>query len=214
MGKVVDSVSSLAQFGISNYANDKASDDLFAANNDYLKMIQSQYDQQRSDQAPWLQRGQQANDLYSQILGLGKDGTAEPNADPNRFNAFFQSPDYNFAMGQGTQAVERSAAARGLLGSGSTLKSLNAFGQGLASQQYGNYMNRLAGLSGQGQNSAQSLAGVSNAFQQNYGQGLFNKGNIQASEHLGVGAALGQGAQDASDIWGSTKSLFGSLFGG
>ncbi len=44
-----------------------------------------------------------------------------------------QDPAYQFQLGQGTQAINRSAAARGTLLTGGTLKSLDQYGQGLAS---------------------------------------------------------------------------------
>lgn len=56
---------------------------------------------------------------------------------------------YKFRLGQGNQAIQRSAAAKGMLGSGNTLAELLRYGQGEASQEYGNEVGRLTTLRGQ-----------------------------------------------------------------
>ncbi len=53
-----------------------------------------------------------------------------------------QTPGYQFAMDQGQRAVQSSAAARGTLLTGGTLKALTGFGQGLADTTYGDTYNR------------------------------------------------------------------------
>ena len=52
-------------------------------------------------------------------------------------------PSYKWRFDQGQQAVERSNAAKGLLGSGNVLQELQAYGQGAASQEYGAQFNRM-----------------------------------------------------------------------
>lgn len=47
-----------------------------------------------------------------------------------------QNPAYQFALAQGNQQIQNSAAARGTLLSGATAKALDQFGQGAASQYY------------------------------------------------------------------------------
>jgi hypothetical protein len=53
-------------------------------------------------------------------------------------------PGYQFRLRAGTQAREQSAAAGGVLRTGGTLKGLEDYAQGLASQEYGNVYNRRA----------------------------------------------------------------------
>jgi hypothetical protein len=69
-------------------------------------------------------------------------------------------PSYQWRFNQGQQAVERSAAARGLLGSGNAAIELQQYGQGAASQEYGAQFSRIA----------QAMGLEENAFQQSYGQ--------------------------------------------
>lgn len=61
-------------------------------------------------------------------------------------------PSYRWRLAQGQQAVERSLAARGLLGSGNAGIELLQYGQGLASTEFANQWNRLLAASGQYQN--------------------------------------------------------------
>jgi len=53
-----------------------------------------------------------------------------------------QEPGYKFRLDQGQRALEQSAAARGVLNTGGTLKDLLQYGQDFASNEYGNVYNR------------------------------------------------------------------------
>ena len=68
----------------------------------------------------------------------------------NKLNELLQNPSsitstpgYEFAYNQGLEAVNRTAAAKGQLGSGNRLYDLTKYGQGLASQTYGNTISQL-----------------------------------------------------------------------
>ena len=68
----------------------------------------------------------------------------------NKLNTLLQNPSsvestpgYQFAYNQGLEAVNRTAAAKGQLGSGNRLYDLTKFGQGLASQTYNSTVNQL-----------------------------------------------------------------------
>ena len=68
----------------------------------------------------------------------------------NKLNELLQNPSsitstpgYQFAYAQGLEAVNRTAAAKGQLGSGNRLYDLTKFGQGLASQTYDNTVSQL-----------------------------------------------------------------------
>jgi len=67
-------------------------------------------------------------------------------SDPSKIQ---QTAGYQFAVDQGNQAINRSAASKGMLGSGNVLAELAKYGQGMGSQEYGNQVNRLSGLIGQ-----------------------------------------------------------------
>ena len=76
---------------------------------------------------------------------------------------FEMDPGYQWRMEQGQKALERSASAKGMLGSGGMLKALQNYSQGLASQEFNNSYNRLMGMANMGYNSASQQAGYSNA---------------------------------------------------
>ncbi len=62
------------------------------------------------------------------------------------------NPGYQFAVDQGNQGIQRSAAAKGTLLTGGTLKDLAQFNTGLASQNYNNIFGQQLGLAGLGSN--------------------------------------------------------------
>jgi len=71
----------------------------------------------------------------------------------NRLKSLMENPNsiqnsgaYRFAFDQGQQAIERSAAAKGMLNSGNILAELARYGQGMASQQYDKEADRLGQL--------------------------------------------------------------------
>lgn len=152
-----------------------------------------QYDQTREDMMPWMGAGTNAL-AQMQQLNAGD------------FSSFQQSPDYKFAFDQGLQATDRSAAARGGLFSGGHQADLQAFGQGLASQQYGNYYNRLASLAGVGQQTAGQIGQFGEQNAMNQGQFAMAKGNTRAS-------AYGQQANAWSNALQGVGSAFGDLAG-
>jgi len=81
-------------------------------------------------------------------LGGGSSGNSQQDA----FAMFRNTPGYQFGLDEGAKTVQASAAARGGLNSGATLKALTKFGNDYADQQgYSPYMNRLASLANMSQ---------------------------------------------------------------
>jgi hypothetical protein len=116
---------------------------------------------------------------------------------------FQQDPGYAFRQAEGMKALERSAAARGNLLSGSTLKGVQRFGQDLASQEYQNAFNRyqveraarlnpLQSLMGSGQSAANVMTGAAGQMGQNEASNLYNAGQARASGYVGSANALSQ----------------------
>lgn len=78
--------------------------------------------------------------LYGDALGVnGADGTARAR------DAFQSSPGYEFQLDQGLDALERRAGAQGRLSSGQTGLDTLGFAQGLANQDYNNWLSNLSG---------------------------------------------------------------------
>lgn len=88
--------------------------------------------------SPLSDLGQKGGALFGDALGInGAEGNARATG------AFQAGPGYQFAMNQGLQALERRAGAQGRLQSGQTGIDTLGFAQGLANQEYGNWLDRL-----------------------------------------------------------------------
>jgi hypothetical protein len=135
-----------------------------------------------------------------------------PLSDYTKFgmDQFTQDPGYGFRLSEGMKALDRTAAARGGLLSGATLKGAQRYGQDLASQEYQNAFNRyqteraaqlnpLQSLAGVGQTAAGTLTNAYGAYGAQMGQNLQDIGSARASGYLGgqnaLSSALGQAGQ-------------------
>ena len=99
----------------------------------------------------------------------------------NDWSSFFDSPDYQFAFDEGNRAVNAGLAARGLSNSGAAMKELTRYGQGMASQQLGNYTNRLAALAGIGQTATQATGSAGMQAANGIGTAQMAAGDARAS---------------------------------
>ncbi|HLY64859.1 MAG TPA: hypothetical protein VKU60_04930, partial [Chloroflexota bacterium] len=118
---------------------------------------------------PYLSTGAGATYSLAELYGLptpSNPAGGEPLSDAS-LQAFQRSPDYQFALQQGIQAENASAAAKGGAISGGAAKELETFGSGLASQNLNSYLQRLQALSAQGESAAGS---VGNIYEQLAGQ--------------------------------------------
>lgn len=164
------------------------------------------FERQVALQEPFRQGGLTAQNQILQLLGLGGDKTAAGYgslAQPFGTQQFEQDPGYAFRQSEGMKALERSAAARGGLLSGSTMKGIQRFGQDLASQEYQNAFNRyqveranklnpLQSLMGSGQSSANVLTGAAGNLGQGLSQSALQAGQARASGYIGTSNALNQ----------------------
>lgn len=162
---------------------------------DAMDLQNQTYQQQRADQAPWLQAGQTSLADMLRMTHGGYDASVMAN-----------DPGFQFRMAQGQQALERSAAARGGLNSGGMMKSLTRYGQGVASDEFQNRFGRLAQLAGLGQSATQNIGGIgsqhANSMSELYGAmgnanaaGAIGQGNGWADgfNAVGQGVAMGMG---------------------
>ena len=162
------------------------------------------FDRQLALQEPFRQAGMTAQQQIMQLLGIGGDANAAGYgslARPFGQADFQQDPGYAFRQSEGMRALERSAAARGNLLSGNTLKGVQRFGQDLASQEYQNAFNRfqieraarlnpLQSLMGSGQSATNVMTGATGAAGQNIGQLQLGAGQARASGYIGSANAL------------------------
>jgi hypothetical protein len=193
VGSIVAGIASIAGGLIGGNSAKKASKYQANAANAATAEQGRQFDTIQQQQSPFRDAGVKALNQLMQLYGMGEGGTGQPD-----YSAFQNSPDYQFALQQGGQAVDRSAAARGNLNSGNTLAAQQQFGQGLASQQLGNYRNQLMGLIGGGQNAGNVLAQAGLQTGQMVGNNLMAAGNARGSGALASGISLGQGLGEAA----------------
>ena len=162
------------------------------------------FERQIELQEPFRQAGMTAQDQIMQLLGIGGDASMPgygSMARPFGQQDFEQDPGYAFRQAEGMRALERSAAARGNLMSGNTMKGIQRFGQDLASQEYGNAFNRfqieraarlnpLQSLMGAGQSATNVMTGATGQAGQNIGQLQLGAGQARASGYVGQANAL------------------------
>jgi len=166
-----------------------------------MDKFDQQYDQARQDASGWLTTGQQANDRLQALMR-------------GDMSSFREDPGYQFRQQQGLQSLDRSAAARGRLFSGGHSADLLKYNQGLASQEYDSFYNRLMGLSNQGLGTAQYLGGLGQNYAQNWGnaQGAFGDARAQRAA-AGPMTQAGYGNALAS-AFSTYAGMGGGGFGG
>ena len=159
---------------------------------------------------PYADLGRGATQSLAQLYGLPTPGS--PQGSPlNQLEALRQSPEYNFAMTEGNRALGFSNAAKGLLQSRGHLNDTVTFGQGLASNQFGNYFNRLMALTGVGQNAATSQAGFNMATGNTLAGLTSGAGNALAGFRMGEGTDIsrllaGTGSGIANALTGQSNN--------
>jgi hypothetical protein len=183
----------------SNAAKDAANTQAGASM--YATDVQKQiYDQQRSDQQPWRDAGGQAlnklNDpSFQKTFGMDE---------------FQKDPGYDFRMAEGQKALERSAAARGGLQSGGTLKAVSRYGQDYASGEYQNAYNRFTNDQTNRFNRLASVAGVGQTANAQLGQAGQNYANQVGQNAMGIANAQGAAGIAGANAWGNSLSGIGS----
>jgi hypothetical protein len=126
-----------------------------------------------------VEQGSQANSMVANLLGLGDDAAGD--AALERYN---KSSGMDFLLDSGSRAITGNMASKGLLNSGATLKGLTTFGQGLASTQFGSYLDKLMGLA-DGSYKAGGIIG-------NAGQVSQSQSSSKGNSKPGIGGFLGQ----------------------
>lgn len=176
---------------------------------------QREYDQTRADYAPWRTAGAGALGKLAGLYGVSTtgDGTTGAAQVPTSqlFDEFRATPGYQFQMDQGTQAVARSASARGLLGSGAAVKATARFAGGLADQTYNNYVGQLQSLAGLGQSATGATSAAGQNAANNISSAYTQAGNARASSYANTGSAINNTVGNLASIYAYQQ---GGGFGG
>ena len=170
-----------------------------AANNALELQI---YDSNKDLETPFIQSGYGAETELNGFLGLGGD----PDATHAAFQKYLDSTGYRFNLDQGLDSVANSKAASGLLGSGSLVKSLDAFGTGLADSYGQQYVGNLQSEVSTGASSANALAGQGQSY-----------ANAVSSNNNNAATAAGNADTASANAFNgliTTLARGGSSFGG
>jgi len=218
------SKASKAQAQAANSAN--ASNDASSAA--ALDENRRQYDQNRTDMLPTMERGNLAGSRLQGLMGLGTDtgaGGFGSLMQPFTGAKLEQEPGYQFGLQQGQRGLDAGAAARGGYYSGAQLKAASRYNSDYASTKYGdaynrynndqtNTFNRLSGIAGSGQQATTqigqqgaSMAGANGQIMMNNamnnGQNTMGAANARASSYLSQGNALQNALNQGVSAWGN-----------
>lgn len=183
--------------GAAIYSANKAAGAQKDAANRIAQTQTDQYNITRADQAPWRTTGSSALNSIAKLYGLDytdENGNIVKGSGKADFSGFSTSPDFKFNLGQGQDAIDRSAAARGGLLSGAAVKAGETFASGLAGNEFNNYVNHLSGVAGAGETATQATS-ASGTNAANVTSGAINSaGNARASAYNDMGQTIGNSA--------------------
>jgi hypothetical protein len=178
-------------------AQKDAANQAAAANQQAMEYQKANYEKASGNLSPFIQSGQGANSLLAEAYGLsGKTALGQ-----SSLEAFRNSPDYQFALKGGSEALDNSAAAKGGALGGNQIRAQTEYGQGLATQNLQNYFQRLSGMSGQGIQAGGILGQIGTGVGAQVGASANNMGN----------SLMAAGTADASGILGMTKGFQSGL---
>lgn len=189
------------QAGIGAWGAKKGADEMADAIEQAVMLQQEQMRLAREQFTPYAKAGRESLTQYQGNIGKQPD---YQNVLANLVN----DPGYQFRLQQGQETLENSAAARGNLLSGATLKDLTGYAQGMASQEgqnaynrefnaFNNTQNQLANLMQQGFNASGQIVGTGQATTNNLANLAMQGGQSQANYYTNLanlGGNLGQNA--------------------
>jgi hypothetical protein len=188
--------------------------------NKAMDAVNAGYGKAAAAQQPYQQAGQQGLAQLSQGVASNAYSTDPSQFQYQQYQATpFNAADitndqgYQFRMQQGTDAVQNIAAARGTGLSGATLKALNRYGQGFASEELNQaYQRNLqTNTFGAGQNQ------LSNVFGYNAANNNYNQRNEQNMQRYGQQSSLAnmgfQSANNLSSLYSGQANQQSGIYG-
>lgn len=201
---------------MSSDAAGRAADAQTAAANQANETQRYMYDQTRADNKPFRDTGVEANNKLTEMM-RGGQFDRRFTAQDLKNDAVYQN-GLQFGLDQGTQGINRQAAAGGSFLSGATLKALtkygNDYGSTKANEAYNrfntdqtNQYNRYAGLSGAGQQATNQVSAAGANMANNVSENQIGVGNANASGYVGQANAWNSGLQNAFKGYRQNKLL-------
>ncbi len=178
-----------------NSADDAADAQVKAANK-AAGVTMKMYNQTRQDLQPYAQAGLPAMRSVLAMYGLGPGKQAYNEKSMQEFKS---APDYQIAMREGVDALDNSAAARGMLKSGATIKGVMEYGSDLGTRKLDSYMSRLMQIAGGGQSAAAGQGSAAMSAGRSLADTYLGAGEAEASGIVGGGNALGAGLSNLTN---------------
>lgn len=178
-------------------AQKSAAESAAATQREAMAYQKANYDKASGNLSPFIQNGTGASNLLAEAYGLrGQTALGQ-----SSLEAFRNSPDYQFALKGGSEALDNSAAAKGGALGGNQIRAQTEYGQGLATQNLQNYFQRLSGMSGQGIQAGGILGQIGTGTGAQVGASANNIGN----------STMAAGTAEASGILGGVKGFQSGL---
>lgn len=174
-----------------------AADKAAASNAAALEFQKQNYGAASDNLNPFIKTGHGATNLLSSFYGLGGD----PAVGASALERFRQSPDYQFALKGGSDALDNSLAAKGGALGGNAVRAQTEFGSGMATQNLMNYLTRIGSMAGQGIQAGGVLGQIGTGAGSTVGTTSNNMGNN----------FMAGGTADASGIMGGVKGFQSGL---
>jgi hypothetical protein len=204
-GAAISSLAGLAGAGMTSSAAREAANRLAGANQTAMQLQSKMYEDQVARQQPFYQAGINALPAYTKGVMPGGDLVK-----PFSMADYQADPGYGFRMSEGMKALDRSAASRGGLLSGATMKGAQRYGQDLASQEYQNAYNRYTGNQATQRNALAGLTGFAPTAAQQIGAAGTNYANTAGN--LGINTATNYGNAELTGA-AARQSAYGGAGG-
>ena len=178
-----------------------------AASADQASAIQqANFEQTRKDLMPYKQAGDTS---LSQLMGqMGSNGYFNQTYTGQDI---YSDPSYQFRLQQGQDAIQSSAAAKGGLLTGATLKALQNYGQESASQEYSNAYNRFNADQTNRYNRLSNLVGIGQNAAAQVGNAGAQTSQAIANNTMAGANALAAGQIGSANAWTNGTQQLGSL---
>src|SRR4051812_44378386 len=156
------------------------------------------FDKAQANLSPYMQHGADAGQTLAGLLGPG--GRLTQSFTPADYLAN-KDPGYDFQLKQGQQALQNSQAAGNGVLTGSAMKDLIGYNQGMAATGYqsafgrwqaqnDSLYQRLMGMYGVGENAAAGVGNMGVQTGSNMAGTIMGAGNAQAAGQIGAANAI------------------------
>ena len=178
-----------------------------AASADRASQIQQEnFEQTRKDLMPYKQAGDTS---LSQLMGqMTPDGYFNQTYTGQDI---YSDPSYQFRLQQGQDAIQSSAAAKGGLLTGATLKALQNYGQESASQEYSNAYNRFNADQTNRYNRLSNLVGIGQNAAVQVGNAGAQTAQAVANNTMAGANSIAAGQVASANNWANTANNLGSM---